>query len=95
MAQAILVKYHGPTGTKGSRISATCAGGRVIIDRDYALNVSEDYANAAQALVNKMGWTANQGKGFEGVWSGGTLPNGDAAFVFGLSDNLGAMRFTV
>lgn len=82
MTQAILVKYHGPTNTKGARISATCAAGRLTVALNHGVDANENCALAAEALVHKLGWTADQGKGFEGVWVGGTLPNGDVVFVF-------------
>lgn len=82
MTQAILVKYHGPTNTKGARISATCAGGRVYVPREYDVNINDDYARASGALIAKMGWVVDQGAAYLGRWVGGTLPNGDVAFVF-------------
>ena len=54
--QAIQTKYHGPTNVRGSRISATCAAGRVVVDYDHALNNDQNHKRAAAALLRKLGW---------------------------------------
>lgn len=89
MTQAILAKYHGPTNVKGSRISATCQGGRVVVSFDSALNFAQNYAAAAEALVRKMGWTPNHGTAFAGRWIAGGLPDGSTCFVFSSNDYAG------
>lgn len=71
--QAILTKYHGPTNVKGSRISATCDAGRIVVSYDHALNGDGNHAAAAKALAIKLGWN--------GDYIGGTLPNGDHAWI--------------
>lgn len=53
---AITTKYHGPTNTRGSRISATANGHRVTIPYDYSLNTEALHAAAAVALCRKMQW---------------------------------------
>lgn len=73
--QAILVKYHGPTNTRGTRLTARAEAGRITVPRDYALNVDEDARRAAVALCEKLGWNAES-------LVGGGLPNGDRVFVF-------------
>ena len=73
--QAIVTKYHGPTNTRGSRISAKCAGGRVSVPYDYALNNDQSHAAAAAALAAKLGWS--------GRMVGGGSPDGTGSvFVF-------------
>ena len=58
MRQAITTKYHGPTNTRGSRISATSASGiRVYMPYSYDLSVDECHEKAAEALCTKLGWT--------------------------------------
>ena len=52
--KAIVTKYHGPTDTRGSRVSAT--------DGDFRITVSGDtdgdaHDNAAIALCRKIGWS--------------------------------------
>ena len=73
--QAILVKYHGPTDTRGTRLTARAEAGRITLPRDYALNVDEDARRAAVVLCEKLGWNAES-------LVGGGLPNGDRVFVF-------------
>lgn len=79
--KAIVVKYHGPTNTKGSRYSATAEGvARLYMSKDYSLNSDECKHEAAKKLCTKMCWPTNLIEG--------TLPNGDSVFVFDLA-NLG------
>lgn len=72
--KAILTKYHGPTNTRGSRISATDDdGNRVTVPYDHAARDPHD--EAALALCRKMGWTGTLAKGSTGkgavyVWTG-------------------------
>jgi 6-phosphogluconolactonase (cycloisomerase 2 family) len=56
MLQAITTRFIGPTNSKGSRFSATCRAGRVIVPRDYALNANDNHIAAANALRKKLGW---------------------------------------
>jgi hypothetical protein len=71
--QAILTKFHGPTDTKGSRYSARCEAGRVVVCGDHRLNIERNHTAAAYALAAKLGWS--------GEWYGGQLPTGEYAFV--------------
>ena len=75
--QAILTKFHGPTNIRGSRISATCAGGRVIVPYPHDLSGQECHEYAAKKLVNKLGWTGDH----YGKLEGGQLHTGDYCFV--------------
>lgn len=61
--QAIVTRYHGPTNTRGSRISATAEAGRIYVAYDYALDATENHAAAARAFAAKWGWS--------GEWKGG------------------------
>lgn len=55
--KAIRTKYHGPTDTRGSRISATDEdGNRVSISYDHAKNTDGNHDAAALALCAEMGW---------------------------------------
>lgn len=55
--QAITTKYHGPTNTKGARISATTESGiRITIGYPYELSGEACHRKAAEALCAKMGW---------------------------------------
>ena len=71
--QAILTRYHGPTNYRGTRISADYAGGRIYVSYEYELDISENHANAARTLIDKLGW--------DGEWVGGTIPSGDMVWV--------------
>ena len=54
--QAIRTKYHGPTNTRGSRISAQCEAGRVYVPYDHALSIDGNHKAACDALLDRMGW---------------------------------------
>ncbi len=55
--KAITTKYHGPTNTRGSRVSASDEdGNRVSLPYDHALNQDEMHDAAALALCAKMKW---------------------------------------
>ena len=73
--KAILTKYHGPTNTKGSRLSATAEGGnRIYVGRNCELSIEDNHAAAARQLKLKMNWP--------GDMVGGTLPDGSMAWVY-------------
>ena len=55
--KAIFTKYHGPTNTRGSRISASDEdGNRVTISYPYELSGEDVHRKAAEALCLKMNW---------------------------------------
>jgi hypothetical protein len=59
--QTITTKYHGPTDTKGSRISATTTGGkRKFYAWDHALNVDQNHIKAAMCMAIDLGWDFGQ-----------------------------------
>jgi hypothetical protein len=76
--QAIITKYFGPTNSRGSRIKATCASGSVTISYPHELLGQACHRAAADALVQKMGWTGSHYGGL----LGGQLPSGEYVFVF-------------
>jgi hypothetical protein len=53
--KAISTKYHGPTNTRGSRISAT--DGDTTIFVSYHDDAREPHDVAALALCKKLGWS--------------------------------------
>ena len=60
--QAIVTKYHGPTNTRGSRISATSASGlRVNVPYSSELDTEDNHKAAAVAMCNKYGWANRPG----------------------------------
>ncbi len=74
--QAIVTKYHGPTNTRGSRYSATCAAGRIYAPADDSLNYEDNHRIAATMLFEKLDWRRPD-------WEliGGGLPDGRFAWV--------------
>ena len=65
--KAIVTKYHGPTNSRGARISATAEGGnRVVVHYDYGAR--EPHDEAALALCDKLGW--------KGALAEGGMPDG-------------------
>ncbi len=76
--QAIVTRYFGPTNLRGSRIKATAAAGSVSIPYPYNLSGQACHRAAANALVEKMGWSNAR----HGELLGGQLPSGDYVFIF-------------
>jgi len=76
--QAIVTKYHGPANRRGSRISAKAEAGKIILPYDHTLDAGANHKAAAQALVERYGWTVE--KGYPAL-VGGALP-GNAGYVF-------------
>lgn len=74
--KAIIVKYLGPTDTKGSRWKASCDGGSCTVPYDHALNCDENATAAAVALCQRMKWHGST------IIGPGRGPNGDYVFVF-------------
>lgn len=73
--KAILTKYHSPTNTKGSRISAHAEGVKSIYRSfDYTVNQEDLYKNVAIELCKIYDWPTDL--------LSGSLPNGDVVFVF-------------
>lgn len=73
--QAIIMKYHGPTDRRGSRVSATNPDGkRVFLTWNNALNSEKNHLEAAKALCTKMGW--------HGPMAGGGLKGACMVWVF-------------
>lgn len=75
----IFTRYHGPTNSKGSRISASIPHhkARVTIPLDHELDIVDRHRKAAAALVERMGWPVDDlpiagespdGKGYLFVW---------------------------
>lgn len=54
--QAIQTKYHGPTDRSGSRITARCDAGRIVMPYDHALDIDGNHRKAARRLLRKLGW---------------------------------------
>lgn len=55
--QAIVTKYHGPTNSRGSRVSATAEAGCVYVEYLDELNTEQNHQRAAFALSRKFGWS--------------------------------------
>ena len=76
MLQAITIKFLSPTNTRGARLKASCFGGSVTIDFDYAATPEQRITQAVDALIDKMGWHNLGG------YTMGSLQNGDYVAVF-------------
>jgi hypothetical protein len=80
--KAIVTKYHGPSNTKGSRISASDGdGNRITIGYHDADNTDLNHARAALALCEKMGWDKPERKQHI---VGGWIKGGEYAWVFAI-----------
>lgn len=75
MRQAIITKYLGPTNTKGARIHAKCAAGKITVPWKHDRSTEENHELAALLLIDKLGWGNNS------YLEGGTLPGGFFVFV--------------
>ncbi len=52
--QAIQTKYHGPTNTRGSRVSASCARGRISVEWNDAFISEQNHVRACELLCAKF-----------------------------------------
>ena len=50
---AIVTKYHGPTDTKGSRITASYDGRRITVGYDHGIDIDGNHKKAAKAFAAK------------------------------------------
>lgn len=73
MYQAIQTKFHGPTNTRGARVSARADAGSITLSWDCALNVTDNHKAAAVALARRYGWPEDM--------DGGSLPGSGFAFL--------------
>lgn len=74
--KAIVTRYHGPTNTRGSRVSAKCeGGGRVSLAYAHELNSEQNHAAAAATLAAKLGWCGR-------MVGGGSPDQTGCVFVF-------------
>ena len=76
--QAIETKFHPPTPRARSRISATCAAGRVFVGYDDDMSSDRNHAAVARELCDQLGWSTPA----HGDLIGGTLKNGHMVWVF-------------
>ena len=74
--KAIVTKYHGPTNTRGARVSASDEdGNRVSISYPYELSGEAVHRAACDVLCQKMSWSGelvggSLKTGYAFVWSG-------------------------
>lgn len=79
MTTAIITKFHGPTNTRRSRVSATWGTDRTSVEYDSADGFGEPaHRKAAEAVLRKTGYPQ-----FIGRLVGGALPDGRYVFVVG------------
>jgi len=76
VSAAIVTKYHGPTNTRGARISARMMTARpVFIPYPYELSERDRHAAAAAALMAREGWPVGC------AMVAGGMPDGGYVFV--------------
>ena len=78
--QAIQTKYHGPTNTRGSRISATAYAGRKYYGYDYSLNLEDNHKASATEYMDSKGWL-HPVRDITRRIEGGQLPDGSFVWV--------------
>jgi hypothetical protein len=71
---AIVTKYHGPTNTRGSRVSAAADGKRAAVAHESALDSEANHRRAVRALCDKLGWDEDR-------FYGGVMDDGRWAWV--------------
>jgi hypothetical protein len=77
--KAIQTKYRGPMNGLGSRIVATCDGGRTIIPYDHNLEPADNHRAAADKLALSLGWGKHGPHALN--WTTGTLKDGSYVHV--------------
>lgn len=92
--QAIETRYHGPTDTRGSRISARCEAGRISIPYDHAKSADRNHDAAAVELARKLGWLdSHAAKDYPvDLVRGGTARG--FVYVFACGGNFGEIAWT-
>jgi hypothetical protein len=63
VTQAIETRYMRPTNTRGGRIKAIAWGGNITIPYPHDLSTDDAHRAAAQALIDKLGWTGDFAQG--------------------------------
>lgn len=72
----IRTRYHGPTNTRGSRISATTVTGkRVYVPYDRALSSEDNHIAAARKAADLIAWIAPR------VWRGAWVASGERCYM--------------
>jgi len=90
----IRTRYHGPTDTRGSRISATTISGkRVYVPYDHALSINDNHTAAARKAADLVAWSCPR------VWRGTWADVGERCYmafgaVFGESTDYFDADFT-
>ena len=70
--QAITTRFIPCTNYRESRVKASAEAGSMTVGWDHALNVDENHAEAARALIAKFGW--------HGQWVQAAMPGAGYAF---------------
>jgi hypothetical protein len=88
--QAIEARFLALTDRLGSRLVARCLARSMTVGWDHAIGVEGNHRAAAQALIEKLGWT---GQGWAGLWcQGGDATGSGYVFVFSPEPNNFAAR---
>lgn len=80
--QAIHTKFIAPTNHRGSRVSAQCAAGRIVVSWDYSADPDGNHARAARMLVQKLGWATRDGGRTVETFVSGSLADGSYVHTF-------------
>lgn len=75
--QAIRTRYHGPSNTRQSYISAKAEAGLIKHTYDFSLDVDSNHEVAMCALRKKLKWDS---EAYSKMWSG--FFDGDCYWVF-------------
>lgn len=77
MTTAIITKFHGPSNTRGARVSATWGSDRAVVEYDSTDGMGEPaHRKAAVAVLLKTGHAR-----YIDRLVGGSLPDGRFVFV--------------
>ena len=83
--QTIMTKYLGPTATKAPRVKAMTSSGHrgstYTVEWDDSLDVEGNHADAAQKLLDRLGWL--------GMWRMGST---DKGYVFVNVDDINSPK---
>ena len=56
LRQAITTRFHGPTNTRGARITARAEAGRITFPYDHHMGPTENHKHAAREFAKRFEW---------------------------------------
>jgi len=69
---SIVVKFMGPTNSRGLRYKAICQAGSITVSADYSKNPTENAITVAKMLAEKLDW--------QGKYHLGYLPKSEKSY---------------